>query len=784
MRQSLPFVVLILAILAGCSGKPLSPVEIQPPTRPIDYLQEVRPVLERRCVVCHSCYNSPCQLKLNSFEGIDRGATKKLVYDGAREKAMDPTRLFIDAQNTNDWQQKGFFSVIDNNAGPGFNDSLMIQLLSQKRNAPASTGDYYPEKDLTCAQTKAELGAFLEKHPNRGMPFGFPPLNEDEFRLIAGWLAQGAPGPTPEQMKILTSPDAKTVPQIAKWEEFLNASDAKHRMTARYLYEHLFLADIWFSAANASEFYELVRSATGPGQPIAIIPTLRPYDDPGTAPFFYRFRKIHSTIVHKTHMVFALNDTVLSRFHALFIEPAWEEEPHTVGYDAALSANPFVSFSQIPPRSRYQFLLDNSEYIIMTFIRGPVCKGQIALDVIQDHFWLLFMDPDHDLSIRSPRFLQDHAEDLRMPIQAGSNAPFFNYLTDKYHFASSDFYHARQDLYASSYPDGLDTGAIWTGRSKEDVPLLTVFRHFDSASVYRGALGSLPRTLWVLDYPLLERIYYNLVAGFDVFGNINHQLGVRLYMDELRIEGESYFLDFMPRDQREPIMRSWYRKMIFKEVGYYPSQMPAKTDYRSSDPKREFVERLVKERLSGKTGITFDPVNYLAEGESSPPLPGHYQGMKDYLQGFRAISAPGTAFFKYINAHDANVAYIRIRMPGGNDRVVSMVVHRWHDNVKFLLGDDLFLDPSKDQAEFFPGFIGSYPNYFFDIQKEDLPDFFCLLNGFDHSEEDMQRLKKYGINRADSRFWPEYDWFQKRFNEEDPVHSGLFDLNRYYHQAR
>jgi len=40
------------------------------------------------------------------------------------------------------------------------------------------------------------------------------------------------------------------------------------------------------------------------------------------------------------------------------------------------------------------------------------------------------------------------------------------------------------------------------------------------------------------------------------------------------------------------------------------------------------------------------------------------------------------------------------------------------------------------------------------------------------------------INRADERFWEAYDWFQKRSQEDEPVHSGLFDLNRYYHTAR
>ena len=45
----------------------------------------------------------------------------------------------------------------------------------------------------------------------------------------------------------------------------------------------------------------------------------------------------------------------------------------------------FETFDQIPARSRYQFLLDNIHYIIMTFIRGPVCKGQVALNVVRSY---------------------------------------------------------------------------------------------------------------------------------------------------------------------------------------------------------------------------------------------------------------------------------------------------------------------------------------------------------------------------------------------------------------
>ena len=43
--------------------------------------------------------------------------------------------------------------------------------------------------------------------------------------------------------------------------------------------------------------------------------------------------------------------------------------------------------------------------------------------------------------------------------------------------------------------------------------------------------------------------------------------------------------------------------------------------------------------------------------------------------------------------------------------------------------------------------------------------------------------EKYGVNRADEDFWESYDWFQAQLFEADPLRAGLYDLNRYYHQA-
>ena len=108
----------LLLVLAGCAALtqdsldqrfgPADPTRLDrvPTVAPagVSYRADVRPLLDRRCVVCHGCYDAPCQLKLGSWEGIARGTTKALVYDATRLEAAPPTRLFVDAQLASQWR--------------------------------------------------------------------------------------------------------------------------------------------------------------------------------------------------------------------------------------------------------------------------------------------------------------------------------------------------------------------------------------------------------------------------------------------------------------------------------------------------------------------------------------------------------------------------------------------------------------------------------------------------------------------------------------------------------
>ena len=66
-------------------------------------------------------------------------------------------------------------------------------------------------------------------------------------------------------------------------------------------------------------------------------------------------------------------------------------------------------------------MIDEAQYTIMGFIKGPVCRGQIALDVIEDQFWVWFIDPDVEAATNDGEFLATQLTDLQLPASEGSD---------------------------------------------------------------------------------------------------------------------------------------------------------------------------------------------------------------------------------------------------------------------------------------------------------------------------------------------------------------------------
>ena len=143
------------------------------PDQLVSYDDQVKPIVERRCVVCHGCYDAPCQLKLSSPEGIQRGSNKTKVYNGARILTMKPTRLFIDAKTTGEWRAKGFHSILNETGtdpGQNLDQSVMYRMLRLKELNPQPETGLLPDQfDLslnrsqTCPSIK-EMNKYEKKY--------------------------------------------------------------------------------------------------------------------------------------------------------------------------------------------------------------------------------------------------------------------------------------------------------------------------------------------------------------------------------------------------------------------------------------------------------------------------------------------------------------------------------------------------------------------------------------------------------------------------------------------
>jgi hypothetical protein len=66
--------------IADNSPTPVSVTLPVPAEHPVSFTKEIQPILEAKCLACHSCFDAPCQLKLENNEGLLRGAYHEEVY--------------------------------------------------------------------------------------------------------------------------------------------------------------------------------------------------------------------------------------------------------------------------------------------------------------------------------------------------------------------------------------------------------------------------------------------------------------------------------------------------------------------------------------------------------------------------------------------------------------------------------------------------------------------------------------------------------------------------------
>jgi len=731
----------------------------------VDYWTDVKPVVEKRCVVCHACYDAACQLKMSSIEGIERGATSKTIYNQSRLNMAQPTRLFIDAQTVPEWRTLGFHPVLNeygDSVEANKEAGVMHRILKLKEAEPLPETKRLPDSfDLGLSRkqfcaTPASFDEYARKHPLWGMPYGLPGLDAERQSTLLQWLEQGATYTARPPLP------AKFVNEVQVWESFLNGDSLKSQLSSRYIYEHLFLSNLYFPDLDVRRFFKIVRSSTPPGKPVDLIVTRRPFSDPGVDRVYYRIVEAFGTIVSKTHMPYALNAARLGRWQEWFIDAEYSVTK-LPSYEAQVASNPFRTFDAMPVKSRYRYMLDEAQNTIMSFIKGPVCRGQVALNVINDHFWVFFISPNDKKLERVEDFLAAQSENMELP---ASTESIYRPITHWHRYSKQQqALLAATDQYLSEHftdVNEVSLDIVWDGDGVNDNATLTVFRHFDSATVEKGLVGQAPKTAWLVGYSLLERIHYLLAAGYDVFGNVGHQLVTRVYMDFLRMEGEAGFLLMLPEEARKRERAYWYRGaddqvVKFMTLPRFENEMVPAIDYQTKDEKMELFG-LLQERLKPvlPTGRHLDAIGNTLIGDGLAPL--------EDLVGQPVTLMP-------------QITFLEIQGPSENT-YVTLISNNAHLNITSLFGEKKFRAPEEDTMTVVPGFLGAYPNAFLVIKQADIGRLVEMISDI-RTEDDYSRLlDSYGVRRTHLGFWQQSDDFHAAFEHDAPVEYGLFDYNR------
>lgn len=753
---------------------------------PTEYYQtQIQPILNNRCAVCHSCSGSPCQMNLTSYEGFLRGANKHNVYEQERLKSAEPTRLGQDALTLSDWRRKEFFTVYDPQKGI----TIFSDIVNMKNNSLATK--LSTEDSKSCPSTPKEMTNYKILKPEAGMPYGLPALLPEELNKLNSWLSSGAQGPSWENLQKQKMPKGNQLAQIRQWEAFFNTNTKENKLVSRYIYEHLFLADLYFTK-RPFEYYKLIRSKTACEVKLTPIATRRPYGDP-EGEFYYCFEKTNHSLANQVHIPYPLSEQKLERIKKLFFTPNFRVSV-LPDYNENKSSNPFATFGQIPAKARYQFLLDDARYFVNTFIKGPVCSGKTALNSIDEQFYTFFINPESDFFVNDVNFESEMSQYFYLPATYSDGSDTKSVEIPKYYLdmvRERNRYRSHLAVrYQKLRPGGYSLKDLWDGEGVNDNAVLTIMRHMDSASVNKGAVGDLSKTAYVIDYSLFERLVYNLVVGYDVYGDVGHQTLSRVYMDFIRMEAEENFLRFLPPEQRVTLREFWYRDSFLLDAGkkmkkkYPQHNLDVGTQVifnNANNAQAELIEQILFNYLKPKVRGPVDLINWksfktpdtaIQEGQTQRGHAVEVDKLLSEISSIKARELPFSAFF-----HD--VSFLQVRRNNGQHLAYSIIHHREHLNLSWLLLESRRRDIKLDSLSVAPGFIGSYPNYFYSVDERELPQFINHIKQINSKKDFAKLQKQWGIAQDNPHFWSYYDWFKLEAQKLNPIEAGIYNLLRY-----
>jgi hypothetical protein len=265
-----------------------------------------------------------------------------------------------------------------------------------------------------------------------------------------------------------------------------------------------------------------------------------------------------------------------------------------------------------------------------------------------------------------------------------------------------------------------------------------------------------------------------LVAGFNIYGTAGHQIASRTYMDLLRQDGEDNFLRFLPAMQRPFIYQSWYAGIngLLKADPLFSINHETHVKYKTTHYKKEFFDQ-IRSRLGNAAGPV-DTINRCEQAscsrDNATPVQQEVDSDIRRLASFKGLqlsALPELSLLRVITG-----------APEG-DMVYTLAIDKAYSNISKLLSEDSNRLPDQDKITIVPGFIGSYPNFFFTVEKSHLIEFIDSIGTARTEIERDQLYSKFGVRRTNPTIWQQFDWFNQQHRQYRGISAGLLDMSRY-----
>lgn len=740
----------------------------------VSFAKDVKPIFDRKCVSCHACYDAPAQLDLRSAAGIERGAMKIDPY-APRTTPIPPTFVWNSQNRLEDWRKLGFFSVTE-----GGKDSIMGKLLQLGHKNPVKADEQFPRtieldpfKRKFSFPNKFEVDSYIAQKPLEGMPLAVNGLSNSEYTTIMTWLDEGAKFDNKPAV-----PSAADAAMIKAWETFLNGSDPRSQLMARYIFEHIYLVTFLFENKEDANFYTLVRSTTPPGE--AAIPVKQhlangPVEE---GKFFYRFMLLDQTrCVKNTRLQMVADQKKLDRWKQIFDEQKWDAGK-LPGYTEEERYDVAGIFKDIPSKIRYKFLLDNTWNIRGAIVHGPSCHGNQAIGSVQDQGWHLYENPETSLYVNDPAY-RDIVDPLLSFYINKNNIQ--DALVTRHEFVQrrKEFMKLRM---AREQEKGVKTqiADIWRGEDDDDVPLVSVYRHQTDAFILDKNIagGDIPdKPTWLLDYPIMEQSYYTAVTNYDLFDSSDTWTWVRELFGLARIESEMNMLRFIPAKDRKPLFKSWYsgpltqsRFKLEMPVFNPEDTIPTGIEYKTDNPMKEFYVKLLA--YLGDRAVNNDAINRADLKAPTDPVAASMRKITD------ASKDMGSSWRKF-KSIIPEATILRIDRGDKEPLVYTMTRDRWYDTKAFIspvLQND---DPQKGRVSILEGVQTGYPRFMFKIPEAEAAAFADALIAVEDETAFKKLVERWGVRRSSPDFWNYIDTLKAFVRRRDPTRAGALDVDRY-----